>query len=94
MNTASVTPWYLDKSFYVFILNLVLPLVAEKSGVHISADKVAALAVVSVGFIVTHGWKSAKILALELEQKALAAVEDDGQPLPPPTGPIPPVKAP
>lgn len=74
MTSQSSTPVWLDKNMYVLVLSLLLPTLSEKLGVELSAEKIAALALVAVGYIATHGIKSAKILLKELEMKALAVV--------------------
>lgn len=76
MNSQSISGWLQDKSLWVALLGLVLPSLSAKLGVQLSSDKISALIVIAVTYILAHKSKSAFILWSEMKQKALAAVSD------------------
>lgn len=68
--THVVTPWYLDKSYWLVILGIVAPIIAAKLGVRLNAEQIAADGVGVATFIVAHKWKSGTALKALIEDQA------------------------
>jgi hypothetical protein len=86
MDSQSISGWLQDKALWVTLLGLILPPISAKLGVQLSADKIAALVVMVVGYVAAHKLKSGAILLAELKAKALAAVTDAPAAPPPALG--------
>lgn len=82
MGTQSQTKWYADKKLYAMVLGVILPFVSKAVGVELDPEKVALFLVPIVTYIVTHGWKSGKVLTEEIRAKAVAAVAKEAPPPP------------
>lgn len=89
MTSNSITPWLQDKGVWMTVLGLILPPLSAKLGIQLSADKIAAMAVMVVSFVLAHKLKSWSILLSELKYKAMSEVSDspDAVPTPSPVKP-------
>lgn len=68
------TPFYADKSFYLVILGLFLPLLGKKLGIEFDTEAIAGMIATIVGFIVASKWKQAAIIKEQIKAESAKAV--------------------
>jgi hypothetical protein len=85
MESQSVTKWYLDKSLYLTVLGILLPLISKWIGFELDTEKVAAILIPVVAYVVAHKVKSGAVLIAEIKAKAKDSVAKEPAYVPPGT---------
>ena len=68
-----VTPWYLDKAFWLVILTPVCAILASKLGLNINAADLVGLVLPVVAYVLGHKWKTATLQAAQMAANSAAA---------------------
>ncbi len=75
-----VTPWYLDKAFWLVLLTPLCAILASKLGVSVNPAEAVALILPVVAYILGHKWKTATLQAAKMAgQTAAGSVTDQAQ---------------
>ena len=74
MDSQANTPFYSDKSFWMVILGIILPIISKKIGIQLSVEEIAGLVTTIIAFVAGNKWKSAAITVAEIRAKASANV--------------------
>lgn len=75
-DTPIITPWWQDKGLYVvllFVVTMICNKVTAKWGVALNPEEIVSFAVVCLGFIGGHKWKSATLQKAEMAGAAASA---------------------
>lgn len=70
MESQSISPYMKDKGIHavvLFLVTLACNAMGRKFGVSLNAEEIASLAVVVIGFVAGHKWKSGTIAAAEVK---------------------------
>jgi hypothetical protein len=81
-----VTPWYLDKALYVMVFGAILPFVSTAIGIPLDPEKVIALVIPVVAYIIAHKAKSGAVLIAEIKARAIEQVAKEPRPAQTPAG--------
>lgn len=69
------TPFWADKSFYLVVLGLFLPLIGKKIGIEFNVEAIAGMVATIVGFVVASKWKQAAIITAQIKSDAAKTVD-------------------
>lgn len=72
--STAVTPFYLDKAFWMVLLGALLPFLNKLLGINLPTEQIAGVLVAILGYVVAHKWKSGTIRAAEIDHQTQVAV--------------------